>query len=144
MQRVDPLARHVCQSSAIIAQCQHFSLEPPHLACGRGLSIHSPSTHDLAHHWIERQTVSVIDALVACKATEHRLTQKSDKGVNTIEALTRALEKPASHVVQAEHFVQFAIEQQTAVRADLGAVKFQPDTAVKTKPDTPDLRAPFR
>jgi len=96
MHRVDPLARQVCQSSAIVAQYQYLSLEPPHLARGRGLSIHSPSTHYLTHHRIKCQSIRVIHILVSSQPTEYRLTQQADQKMQTIVASTCILQHAAS------------------------------------------------
>jgi len=50
-------------------------------------------------------------------------------------ASARVSQKSARNVVQAKDFIQFPEQQQTAVRTDLGTMKFQPHLPVKTKPN---------
>ena len=55
--------------------------------------------------------------------------------MQTIVASARVSQQSARNVVQAEHLIQFPEQQQTAIRTDLRAMKFQPHPTVKTKPN---------
>jgi hypothetical protein len=47
----------------------------------------------------------------------------------------RGSQQSASNVVQAQHLIQFPEQQQSAIRTDLRAMKFQPHSPVKPQPN---------
>ena len=63
------------------------------------------------------------------------LAQQTNQCVQPIATRPRVSQQPASNVVQAQHLIQFPEQQQSAIRADLRAVKFQTHPTVKTEPN---------
>ena len=57
---------------------KYLGFEAPHLARRGSLLVNGAPSNDLAHHGVERQTLGVIDVLVASKPPEYRLTQEAD------------------------------------------------------------------
>ncbi len=78
MNSVDLLPRQIRQRTAIVGRCQHLGLEPPHLTCGRSVTIHCPSADHLPHHRIKRQTICVIHVLISGQPPEDRLAQQTN------------------------------------------------------------------
>ena len=70
MHRIDPLPGQVGQSRPVMSRSQNAGLKPRHLA-GRGsLAINSTAPDNLAHHWIMRQAVCIVDIWISCEPPE--------------------------------------------------------------------------
>lgn len=96
--------------------------------------LHGASTHDLAHHRIEGQPVGIVDVLVAGEPAEDRLAREGDDAMQPVVTGARVDEMLAHQLVKTEHVVELAIEQQTAIRADLAAMERDPHAAIKSQP----------
>jgi hypothetical protein len=55
--------------------------------------------------------------------------------MQSIVASSRVPQKSTRNVVQTQHLIQFPKQQQSAVRTDLGTMKFQPHPSIKTEPN---------
>ena len=80
--------------------------------------LHRSPTDKLAHDRVAAQPVGVIDVLVPGKARENRLPQEPGEAMPTIPASAGIDEQIRPHVSQAKGVIEFAVEQQAAVRTD--------------------------
>ena len=77
-----------------------------------------PSADKLAHHRIAAKTVGVVDILVSGEAREDRLAQETGKTMPAVLSRAQVGNRLCRHVRQTKRVVQFAMQQQAAVRTD--------------------------
>ena len=138
MMAVDPAARHVRQRGEVLRSDEHLGLEPAHLACRRCVMLDGAATHDLTQHRIDGQIVDIVDVLVAGEPAEDRLAPQGDDAAQPVVAGARVDEMLAHQLMKTQHVVELAVEQQTAIGADLGALELDANPAIETQP--PALR----
>ncbi len=101
---------------------------------GRAVDGQAASTSQMAHDGIKGETVSIVNVFVARQPSIDRLSKKPVNPVNGVLATAVVIERTRRKIRQPEHIIQLAHHQKTAVRTDLGTMKFQPHPGVKTKP----------
>ena len=80
-----------------------------------------------------RQPVGIVHVLISGKATEDGLPELGGEGVAAIPAGPGVGESLPGKLGQAEGIVEFPKGEQTGVRGDPGAVKFQLQAAVESE-----------
>ena len=100
------------------------------------LTINGPSTDNLAHHWITGKPICIVDIRVSGQPPEGGLTKKADTVVHPVLARPRIPQRTPRQFMQAQGLVHLHNQEQTAIGADLGAVKFQSHPRVKIDPKT--------
>ncbi len=83
---VHPMARHRDQSGKVVRVGEHLRLKASDLTAGRGVAVHGPGAHDVAHHRIDAQSLGVVRILVAGQSAVDRLTQQRDRTVLDVAA----------------------------------------------------------
>ena len=140
MEPVDPLPVQVGQRFPVLGQGQRLGLEPPHLGSRGRLRIDRPATHDLAHHGIEGQPVSVVDILVSGQPPIDRLPKQPIEPMDGVPAPAVVAQRRRRQIGQPERVIQLAHHQKATVRTELRATKFQAHARVEIHPICP-LRA---
>ena len=136
MNTVDPNARKLRQCGKVLVAGQKFGLKASHLAGGSCLPFDGLAADDPPHCRITSQTVGVVHVFIAAKASKDRLTELPCHAMPPVLAGPAVLEMIAGNVSQAKSIVKLPVGKQPSIRADLGTVKFQPQTAVEIDPQT--------
>jgi hypothetical protein len=134
MHPVDPSAGQIRQRRQVGVGRQPLGLEAPHLAVGSGGTIEPVTANDRAHRGVAGEPLGVVDILVACEPTEHRLAEQPAQLVARVLATAAVEELRDRRVGESEGVIQLAVSEHTAVRGDLGAVEFELDSAVEGGP----------
>jgi len=103
--------------------------------CGKGgiPSLRSASYHG-PHRRIDRQSLSIVGILVSGKSAEHRLPEHGRHRVLGVAPSAPVQKILSSGLGQTEDIIEFAIRDQPCVTGDPRTMKFQPQTAVKIRP----------
>ena len=118
--------RQIAQSLQVGVRCQPHGLEAPHLAAGCGRTIETLATDDGPHGWITGEPRRVVDILVAGEAAEDRLPKQPSQRVMRGLAAAAVEELCDRHIGEPEGAVEFAVDEQAAVRGDPRAVELEP------------------
>ena len=104
------------------------------------MSVDSPASDNLTHDRIERETVGIVDILIACQPPIDRLPKQPLKPMERVLARTGVAQCCCRKIGQPERVIKLAHHQQAAVRTDLRTPELHPHTAVEIHPICP-LRA---
>ena len=137
---VNPAPRRIDQHREVLRPGQHLGLEPAHGTRGGCARLHRTSADNLPHHRIAAQPVGVIDVLISGQARENRLAQEAREAVPSVLASANISKQTRRHVRQAKNIVQFAVQQQSAIRTDRRTPELNLDRAVKFQPKRPRFR----
>jgi len=137
---VNPVPGQIGQGSEVLGPRQHRRLEPTHRARRRSAALHRPSAHELPHHWITAQAVGVVDVLVAGKTRKDRLAQEPGEVMEAITAGAGIGKQINRHVRQAKRVVEFAMQEQAAIRTDRRPLKRQLHGTVELEPQRVGFR----
>jgi len=91
-----------------------------------------------------RQTLGIVDIVVAGETAKYRLPQKPCQQMPGVPAAPNLRKSIARHHARPEHLIQLAIRKQTGVGGGLAAVEFQLQAPVKTDPQRPSVRFTHR
>jgi hypothetical protein len=134
MHPVDPRARQIGQCRQVYLVGQPRGLEAAHLAGGGGALIQPAAIHHRAHRRIVRQTVGIVDILIAGEPAEHRLAEQPYQQMSGVLAAPTFCQHGPGQIGQAECVIQFAVGKQAGVRGDAATMEYQPQTAVEIEP----------
>ena len=95
--------------------------------------LRSPGAHQLPHHRIDRESVGVVQIIVARQAAVDRLPQQRRQRVSDVGPGATILQRRAGSCRQREHVIDITVRQQAGVTADRCAAKLKPYRAVKTE-----------
>ena len=134
MHPADPGSGQIRQRIQVGVGRRPLGPEAPHLAARSGGTIQPLTADDRPHDGVLGKPLGVIDILVPGEPTEHRLAEQPDQLVARVLTTAAAEQLRDRHVGELKGAIQLAVSEQTAVRGDLGAVKFELDLAVENGP----------
>ena len=89
MDLVDPLAGEVHELLQVVLLAENLRLEPANLTGGSGVLVrqHSPAAHHMTHRRVDRQSLCIVDVLVARQAAVDGLPKQRHHLVLLVAAL---------------------------------------------------------
>ena len=128
---IHPLSIHAGQPFQVVFLGKHLRLEPAHGIGACCLSLGASPSNDDSHGGVLGQPFSIVGVLVAGQTAVHRLPEQRHQLVLHVATAPALLQTGSCRLRQSQGIIQLTACQESGVRGDGSATKFQADSAVE-------------